>query len=97
MDFPHLSATQRHILEMLVANGEMYGLEMVNASNRLKRGTVYVILNRMEDKGFIESHKQELAPGAAGAPRRIYKPTGHGARLLHALELATQHLAGETA
>ena len=71
-------------------------LEMVNASNRLKRGTVYVILNRMEDKGFIESRKQELPLGAAGAPRRIYKPTGHGARVLHVLELATQSLAAET-
>ena len=97
VDFPNLSPTQRHILEMLVANGEMYGLEMVNASNRLKRGTVYVILNRMEDKGFIESRKQELAPGAAGAPRRIYRPTGHGARVLQALEIASRAFALEAA
>jgi DNA-binding PadR family transcriptional regulator len=96
-DFPNLSPTQRHILDMIITNGEMYGLEMVAASNRLKRGTVYVTLNRMEEKGLIESRTQELAAGDAGAPRRIYKATGHGARVLQAYELASQSLAGETA
>lgn len=87
-DFPNLSVRQREILKMLVANGEMYGLEMVNVSGRLKRGSIYVILNRMENKGLIESRKQEVAPGAAGAARRVYKVTGHGSRVLGALEVA---------
>jgi DNA-binding PadR family transcriptional regulator len=34
----------------------MYGLKLIKASDeRLKRGTVYVTLGRMEEKGFVRS------------------------------------------
>ena len=92
--FPRLSGKETLILRMLLEKGEAYGLEMVTESKgALKRGTVYVTLNRMEDKGFIESRKEELPPGAAGAPRRIYRASGLGARVLHACELAGAELA----
>lgn len=92
--FPRLSRKEALILEMLVAGGEMYGLEMVETSQgELKRGTVYVTLNRMEDKGYIESRTEEQPPPEGGLPRRRYKPTGYGARLLSALELAGMRLA----
>ena len=39
-------------LELLVGDDDMYGLQLVAASRRrLKRGTVYVTLGRMEEKG----------------------------------------------
>ena len=44
------------VLELLVGNKQLYGLQLVAASKgRLKRGTVYVTLGRMEDKGYIAS------------------------------------------
>jgi DNA-binding PadR family transcriptional regulator len=82
---PTLPAKEREILELLVATGPMFGLQLVDASGgRLKRGTVYVTLGRMEQKGYIES-KQETQPvEPIGLPRRIYRPTSLGKRVLRA-------------
>jgi len=92
---PRLSATERLILELLVEHGELFGLAMVEASGgRLKRGTVYVTLGRMEDKGYLESRQEPLPPGATGLPRRLYTPTGHALRVLDAWRLAERMLAG---
>jgi DNA-binding PadR family transcriptional regulator len=72
----------------------MYGLELVAASRgELKRGTVYVTLGRMEDKGYITS-EQEAAPTAAGGlPRRVYQPTALGRRVLQAWTQVRRRLA----
>lgn len=92
---PRLSATERLILELLVEHGELFGLAMVEASGgRLKRGTVYVTLGRMEDKGYLDSRQEPLPPGATGLPRRLYTPTGHALRVLDAWRLAERMLAG---
>ncbi|HLL47389.1 MAG TPA: helix-turn-helix transcriptional regulator [Longimicrobiaceae bacterium] len=83
MDIPNLSSKEAEILQLLVAHGEMYGLELVKNSESLKRGTVYVTLSRMGDKGFVESRQVEPADGS-GPPKRIYRATGLGARVLRA-------------
>jgi DNA-binding PadR family transcriptional regulator len=92
---PRLSPTERLILELLVAHGESFGLQLIaHSSGRLKRGTVYVTLGRMQEKGYLESRQEDLHPGAIGLPRRLYRPTGHAMRVLHAWHLAEQILAG---
>ena len=78
-----LSAKEYVILDLLRSSGEMYGLEMVKASNKLKRGTVYVTLDRMTDKGLVKS-RQVKNPKDAGLPRRVYQIAGHGVTLLRA-------------
>ena len=87
---PTLSSKERIILELLIAARGMYGLELVAASNgRLKRGTVYVTLGRMEDKGYVRSQLESAAADAGGLPRRIYGATPLGRRVLDAFsELA---------
>src|SRR4051812_38122620 len=82
-DLPiRLSGKEYQILDMLIRNGEMYGLQMVHEANgELARGTVYVMLDRMEDKGLVESRTDDRAPTQSGLPRRLYRPTGHGARV----------------
>lgn len=87
---PSLSPKEALILELL-ARGEKYGLELVACSNgELKRGTVYVTLGRLEEKGFVRSRAERSREGAAGLPRRLYKPTAAGASALRAWEqLAT--------
>ena len=72
----------------------MYGLALVKASNgELKRGTVYITLGRLEEKGFIraveDSHSEH-----SGLPRRQYKLTGLGERALAAAELMGPTAAG---
>ena len=92
MDIPRLSRIEFHILELLVEHGQPYALEMVRASSRLKRGTVYVTLRRMEDKGYVESWP-EKSEFESGLPRRRYRMTGHGARLLAAWQQADRSYA----
>ena len=49
---PTLSGKESVILELLVRHQALYGLQVVAESRRrLKRGTVYVTLQRMEEKG----------------------------------------------
>jgi DNA-binding PadR family transcriptional regulator len=90
MDIPRLSPTERLILELL-AGDEMFGLQLVQQSRgALKRGTVYVTLGRMQDKGFVESWTEKLPDGAIGLPRRLYRPTAYGLRVLEAWNLAAR-------
>jgi PadR family transcriptional regulator PadR len=64
-------------------------LELVERSDgRLKRGTVYVTLGRMVEKGYIESRTEAQEPGAIGLPRRLYRPTAYGRRVFDAWALA---------
>jgi DNA-binding PadR family transcriptional regulator len=91
---PTLPATERLILEMLVSSGSMFGLQMVEASGgRLKRGSVYVTLQRMETKGYVSSEQEPPRTGAIGLPRRIYRPTALGKRALKAWNTLARELA----
>ena len=90
---PSMSATESLILELL-RDGRQYGLELVDASKgALKRGSVYVILSRMETKGFVESWQEERAPGAIGLPRRLYRATEYGLKVHDAYQLLRDALA----
>jgi DNA-binding PadR family transcriptional regulator len=71
----------------------MYGLQLVTASKgTLKRGTVYVTLGRMQEKGYLESWAEEM-PEHAGLPRRQYRATGLGLRVLDAWSLMAASFA----
>jgi PadR family transcriptional regulator, regulatory protein PadR len=90
-----LPAKERLILELLAAEGPMFGLQLVERSTgALKRGTVYVTLGRMEAKGLVESEQEPLA-GGIGLPRRIYRPTALGERMLRAWTAFARELAWE--
>ena len=95
MELPRLSSTERLILEQLEEHGELFGLQLVERSaGGLKRGTVYVTLGRMQEKGYLASRQEALPPGAIGLPRRMYRPTGHALRVLSAWRVAEQMMAG---
>lgn len=90
---PSLSEKERLILSLLVEHGELFGLALVEQSDgELRRGTVYVTLDRMEDKGFVTSRTEEKPAGTPGLPRRLYKPTGLGEQILKAYDLASSQL-----
>jgi len=89
---PTLSGKESLILELLVGAREMYGLELVAASaGTLKRGTVYVTLGRMEDKGYLTSTLEDAPLKAGGLPRRVYSPTPFGREVLAAWTTAASH------
>lgn len=93
---PSLPRKERLILDLLLAEGPLYGLQLVKLSDgALKRGTVYATLARMESKGYVESEQESLPPGAIGLPRRIFRPTARGTRVLNAWTVLAQELAWE--
>ena len=60
----------------------MYGLELVEKSDgKLKRGSVYVLLGRLERKGFISGRTEVQG---SDIPRRVYRPTGLGQQVFEA-------------
>src|SRR5215510_11820428 len=90
---PSMSATEALLLDLL-GDGERFGLELVATSKgRVKRGSVYVTLSRMEAKGFVASRQEERAPGAIGLPRRLYHPTAYGLKVRDAYRLLRDALA----
>jgi len=90
---PSISPVESLVLA-LIESRERYGLELVDlAGGRLKRGSVYVTLGRMEAKGFVTSRQEERAPGAIGLPRRLYRATPYGLKVRDAYQLLREALA----
>ncbi len=69
-----ITPTEALILGLLAQKGVgMYG------SGRLKRGSVYALLGRLEKSGYVEPSEDPAAePGAL--PRTRYRITAEGAR-----------------
>ena len=90
---PSMSRTESLVMELLRGR-ERYGLELVDASaGTLKRGSVYVILARMEEKGFVDSRQEERTAGASGTPRRLYRATPYGRKVHGAFATLREALA----
>jgi PadR family transcriptional regulator, regulatory protein PadR len=90
---PSMSRTESLVMKLL-RGGERYGLELVDASGgALKRGSVYVTLARMEEKGFIESRQEDRPHGASGLPRRLYRATPYGVKVHDAFVILREALA----
>lgn len=89
--FTSLSEKEFLILGLLINNSEMFGLEMVKVSEGLlKRGTVYITLQRMEEKGYIVSRTEPRTGNEIGIPRRVYKVVGLGERAYRTQVAATE-------
>ena len=88
MTIPRLARTERLILNRLT-HGDEFALRLADRSGgALKRGTVYITLQRMESKGFVESKLEPPNVGAMGRPRRWYRPSEYGKQVLNAWKLA---------
>ena len=85
-ELPGLTKKEAIVLELLVqGSNRQFGLEMVNASGGLlRRGTIYVVLQRMEERGFVESQLEPRIAPEIGIPRRVYWVTGYGLRVFRA-------------
>jgi PadR family transcriptional regulator, regulatory protein PadR len=70
------------ILLTLLRNKEMYGYQLVSELEKrggdlfeVKEGTLYPVLYRLEDKGYIESYRDIPE---RGVPRKYYRLTKSG-------------------
>jgi DNA-binding PadR family transcriptional regulator len=73
--------TEQSAMEILVSGigKKLYGLSIVELSNgALKRGSVYITLSRLEERGFLKSQVEDAPVGTI--QRRVYKVTGTGQR-----------------
>lgn len=75
------------ILLTIVANGEMYGLEIIEEANNLsdgyfqfKEGSVYPALHRLTEQGFVKASFKPSPRG--GMPSRYYGITPKGQKAL---------------
>ncbi|MEU8078840.1 helix-turn-helix transcriptional regulator [Catellatospora citrea] len=61
------------VLAALVADptGDHYGMELMQSSG-LPSGTLYPILARLTEAGWLEKRWEEIDPSAAGRPARAY-------------------------
>ena len=90
---PSMSRTESLVMELLRGH-DRYGLELVDASEgALKRGSVYVILARMEEKGFVQSRQEERTQVSSGLPRRLYRATPYGRKVHRAFATLREALA----
>lgn len=77
------------VLAALLAepDAERYGLDLMQATG-LASGTLYPILHRLQEAGWLQSAWEQVDPSAEGRPaRRYYKLSGAG------VEQARQSLA----
>jgi DNA-binding PadR family transcriptional regulator len=79
----HLETMVLSVLE----GGEAHGLEIIRRLEdagcgllRLKEGSLYPALYRLEAAGKVAVIRAEPQPGKRGAPRRIYRLTRKGIR-----------------
>lgn len=95
---PSLPGKEFLVLDLLAAKpAPAYGLELVRRSQGdLSRGSVYVLLDRLEEKGFVESWLEDKPEDRSGLPRRLYRLTATGARARSAAAAASAVWAGPT-
>jgi PadR family transcriptional regulator PadR len=76
---------------------EAYGRAILrgvqSALNRqIAAGAVYATLDRLEQKGFIDSHEEKGTPVRAGRLRRYYRLTAAGVKALNESRAALQQI-----
>jgi DNA-binding PadR family transcriptional regulator len=77
---------------------QAYGSAMLDeiearTGRRVSRGSVYITLDRLEDKGLLESRLEEASQKRGGRPKRLFRVTGAGLKAVkHSLSvLARMH------
>lgn len=96
MSISRLSPHELLIMRLLLEKPRgLYGLEIVDQSGgQVKRGSVYVLLDRLEDKGFVKSRRSNPPKSQGGLPRPVYSPTGEGSRVVAAYDAFEARLDG---
>jgi len=70
----------------LLSRADRYGFELVGAISseiKISEGTIYPLLKRIKDEGFVSTYLQE---SSEGPPRKYYRITTAGQTQLHALQ-----------
>ncbi|MCL2500687.1 MAG: PadR family transcriptional regulator [Defluviitaleaceae bacterium] len=69
----------------LLSDADRYGFELVgkiSAEIEISEGTIYPLLKRIKDEGYVSTYLQE---SSEGPPRKYYKITDYGRETLRTL------------
>ncbi len=83
----------------ILMNGERYGLDIRKEYQKrfgkeLPLGSLYVTLDRMEDKGWLKSRMGESGPDRRGRRRKYYRTTASGKRSFDAAAVIQMSVFG---
>ncbi|MCL2203453.1 MAG: PadR family transcriptional regulator [Defluviitaleaceae bacterium] len=70
----------------LLSKADRYGFELVGAISAeivISEGTIYPLLKRIKDEGYVSTYLQE---SSEGPPRKYYRITDYGRTTLKTLE-----------
>lgn len=76
----------------LLSREDMYGFELagtISAHIEISEGTIYPLLKRIKDEGFVTTYLRE---SQEGPPRKYYRITDYGRSTKDSLELEWQKL-----
>jgi PadR family transcriptional regulator PadR len=80
MPEPRVTIQTLKVLSTLISTRDLSGAD-ISRETGLASGTLYPILLRLEEAGWLESRWETEEPSSLGRPRRrLYKVTGLGAR-----------------
>ncbi len=90
---------REEVILMILVAGEKYGREIRDAYQQRSRrempyGSLYTTLDRMEDKGFIQSRLGDPSPERGGNRRKFYKLTADGLKALNEVRQMTAEPKG---
>lgn len=74
MNTVRLTSAEYEIMRLLIEDRVRYGFDMAR-TGKVSKGSVYVLLGRLEDKNMIHG---EYRVQGEGVPRREYTATVHG-------------------
>ena len=88
---------QMLLLTVMRLEDEAYGVRLMKelesrVGRSVSRGSVYVTLDRLEEKGWIESEHSPPRPERGGRPRRIVRVTREGVAVLRKSRAALLNL-----
>ena len=77
----------------LLSKADMYGFELaatISAHIEISEGTIYPLLKRIKDEGFVTTYLQE---SQEGPPRKYYQITSYGRATKETLEQEWEKLS----
>lgn len=86
------SADELRVMKVL-ERGASYGLELQRRA-KIRKGSIYVLLGRLQKKHLAWSEERLLSRGVAMQKVRFYQLSVRGERTLRALEAAEQVMRG---
>lgn len=86
------SALELRVMKVL-ERGESYGLELTKRA-KVRRGTIYVLLERLQKKHLVWGEERLLSRGYAAQTVRFYSLSVRGEKTLRALEAAERVMRG---